>query len=186
MKPVMTLATARSAGMSKDRVYRMAAVGDLERVGRGVYVSPEVDPAVRALAGATMLKPAATMCLTSALVHHELSDEIPVNTDIALPRGTRNPAGFDHVTWHRFDPATFELGRRSMTEYPDIDLWVYSPERTLVDAFRLAYLEGEDQATEALRRWVRWREASPTELLKIADSFPRAAAPIRRALQVLL
>jgi predicted transcriptional regulator of viral defense system len=126
------------------------------------------------------------MCLTSALVYHGLSDEIPVSTDIALPRGIRIPAGFDHVTWHRFDPVTFELGRERMTDYPDLDLWVYSPERTLVDAFRLAYVEGEDQATEALRRWVRRQQASPAELLRVADNFPHAAAPIRNALQVLL
>lgn len=146
--PVLTLETARAAGLRTDEVYRMARNGELERIGRGVYVRPgELDPVVESLAGVTAVKPAATTCLTSALVLHGLSDEIPLATDIALPRGTRFPAGFEHVAWHAFDVATFEVGRVSMAEHPD--LWVYSTERTIVDAFRLAHLEGIDQANEA-------------------------------------
>jgi len=182
---VLTLESARAAGLRKDEVYRMARSGELEKIGRGVYIrSGEVDPAVASLAGATAVKPAATMCLTSALVHHGLSDEIPLATDIALPRGTRFPAGFEHVTWHSFAPETFEIGRIVLSEHPD--LWVYSAERTIVDAFRIAHLEGIDQANEALRRWVRRPGSSPAELLRTAGHFPRTVAAIRQALQVLL
>lgn len=182
---VLTIESARAAGIRKDQVYRMARAGELERIGRGVYIRPgELDPAVASLAGATAVKPAATMCLTSALVHHGLSDEIPLATDVALPRGTRFPAGFEHVTWHSFGPATFDVGRAPMAEHPN--LRVYSAERTIVDAFRIAHLEGVDQANEALRRWVRRSNSSPAELLRTAGHFPRTVAAIRHALQVLL
>ncbi|WP_265522177.1 type IV toxin-antitoxin system AbiEi family antitoxin domain-containing protein [Oerskovia flava] len=182
---VLTLEAARAAGLRKDEVYRMAQAGELERIGRGVYIRPgELDPAMASLAGATAVKPAATMCLTSALVHHGLSDEIPRATDIALPRGTRFPAGFEHVIWHAFGPATFEIGRITMSEHPD--LWVYSAERTIVDAFRIAHLEDIDQANQALRRWVRRPNSSPAELLRTAGHFPRTVTAIRGALQVLL
>ncbi|ROS73614.1 type IV toxin-antitoxin system AbiEi family antitoxin domain-containing protein [Cellulomonas sp. PhB143] len=182
---VLTLASARAAGLRKDEVYRMARSGELERIGRGVYArAGELDPAVAPLSGATALKPSATMCLTSALVHHGLSDEIPHATDIALPRGTRFPAGFDHVTWHAFAPETFEVGRVTMPEHPDLTM--YSAERSVVDAFRTAHLEGIDQANEALRRWVRRPGSSPAELLRTAGRFPRTVTAIRHALQVLL
>ncbi|CAM3690975.1 type IV toxin-antitoxin system AbiEi family antitoxin domain-containing protein [Isoptericola cucumis] len=182
---VLTIESARAAGLRKDEVYRMARSGELERIGRGVYIRPgELDPAVASLAGATAVKPAATMCLTSALVYHGLSDEIPVATDIALPRGTRFPAGFEHVTWHAFGQATFDVGRTVMSEHPE--LRVYSAERTIVDAYRIAHLEGIDQANEALRRWVRRSGSSPAELLRTAGHFPRTVAVIHRALQVLL
>ena len=182
---VLTLESARAAGLRKDEVYRMARSGELERIGRGVYIRPgELDPAVASLAGATAVKPAATMCLTSALVYHGLSDEIPLETDIALPRGTRFPAGFEHVVWHAFGQATFEVGRTVMSEHPE--LRVYSAERTIVDAYRIAHLEGIDQANEALRRWVRRSGSSPAELLRTAGHFPRTVAVIHRALQVLL
>jgi predicted transcriptional regulator of viral defense system len=185
--PVLTLGAARATGLRKDEVYRMVELGELERVGRGVYVRPgEFDPALTSLAGATAVKPQATMCLTSALVYHGLSDLIPFDTDIALPRGIRQPAGFEHVSWHSFDPATFEIGRTQIPDQPSAQLWVYSAERTIVDSYRLAHREGIDQANEALRRWVRGRGNTPAQLLAVAAHFPRAATVIREALRVLL
>ncbi|MCA1672091.1 MAG: hypothetical protein LC799_07775 [Actinobacteria bacterium] len=45
---------------------------------------------------------------------------------------------------------------------------------------------GEDEAYEALRRWLRRRESQPSTLLTMAGHFPRSVAPIRQALTVLL
>ena len=191
---VITLAEARAAGVRKDDVYRMVESGELERMGRGVYIRPGlIDPTIAPLAAATAARPESTLCLTSALVHHDLSDAIPQATDIALPRGIRQPAGFRRVTWHNFDRATFHLGRTTVTSTaqpgsPEVDptLAVYSAERTIVDCFRLAHLEGLDVAHEALRRWVRRRGSSPAALLQTAAAFPKAAPRLRQALEVLL
>jgi predicted transcriptional regulator of viral defense system len=150
-----TLEAARAAGLSKEQLYRMVETGEVDRVGRGVYVRPDLlDPTVAALAAATVVKSTATMCLTSALVYHGLSDAIPFTTDVALPRGMRHPAGFTHVTWHSFDVATFDVGRTEMPSGSELKLWVYSAERTIVDSFRLMHREGNDVAYTALRRWV--------------------------------
>lgn len=184
--PVLTLAAAAQAGLRKDQVYALVESGELEKIGRGVFVDPDrIDPAWASLAGATVLKPDATLCLTSALVHHDLSDAIPLATDIALPRGARHPAGFEHVNWHSFDPDTFELDR-TFIEKSGLALAIYSAERTLIDCFRLAHQEGTDRAHEALRRWVRQRGNQPSSLLELATSFPKAKSRIRRALEVLL
>lgn len=184
--PVLTLAAAAQAGLRKDQVYALVESGELEKIGRGVFVDPDrIDPAWASLAGATALKPSATLCLTSALVHHELSDAIPFATDIALPRGARHPAGFEHVAWHSFDPDTFELGR-SLIEKSGLTLAIYSAERTIIDCFRLAHQEGTDQAHEALRRWTRRRANQPSALLDLATAFPKAKPRIRQALEVLL
>jgi len=184
---VLTLHDARAAGLRKDQVYRLVQGGELERVARGVFVRPDlIDPTVVPLAAATALRPQATMCLTSALVHHGLSDAIPFGPDIALPRGVRRPAGFDHVTWHSFDPATFGIGRIRLDDKDDLELWVYSAERTIVDSFRLAHREGLDSAHTALRRWVRQRGNSPAALLTTAGAFPQSLPRIRQALEILL
>lgn len=173
--------------MRKDQVYAMLAVGEIERAGRGVYLRPDaIDPAFASLAAATAVRPEATMCLTSALAYHELSDAIPFGTDIALPRGTRYPAGFTHVTWRSFDPATFDIGREQHTIAEGTSLAIYSAERTIVDCFRLMHQEGSDVAHEALRRWLRRRGNSPSTLLQIATSFPKAEPRLRHALEVLL
>lgn len=134
-------------------MYELVEAGEIERAGRGVYIRPGIiDPTFSSLAAATALHRTATMCLTSALVHHGLSDAIPFGTNIALPRGTRHPAGFAHVTWHSFDPATFAIGREQHAISENTDVAIYSAGRTIVDCFRLMHQEGSDVAHEALRR----------------------------------
>ncbi len=184
---VLTLAQARASSLRKDQVYRMVESGELDRVGRGVYVRPGlIDPAFESLAAATALRPEATMCLTSALVYHDLSDAIPTGTDIALPRGTRHPAGFAHVVWHSFDVGTFDVGRMQLDAGAGMPLAVYSAERTVVDSFRLAHQEGSDVAHTALRRWIARPGSSPATLLDVAAAFPSALPRLRQALEVLL
>lgn len=187
LEPVFTLADARASGLRKDQVYSLLAAGEIERAGRGVYLRPEaIDPVFASLAAATVIRPEATMCLTSALAHHDLSDAIPFGTDIALLRGTRYPAGFVHVNWHGFDRATFDIGRELRVITDGIDVAIYSAERSIVDSFRLMHREGADVAYEALRRWLRRRGSSPSGLLQLATSFPKAEPGLRRALEVLL
>lgn len=185
--PAFTLGDARAAGLTKDQVYSLLDRDEIERVGRGVYVCPDVlEPALTVLAAATALRHDATLCLTSALVHHELSDAIPFGSDIALPRGTHQPAGLSNVSWHSFDPATFAIGREYADAGGGARVAIYSAERTIVDAFRLMHQEGSDVAYESLRRWLRQRGNTPAGLLKVAGSFPKALPRIRHALEVLL
>lgn len=75
-------------------------------------------------------------------MHHELTDAVPFASDIALPRGTRHPAGFEHASWHRCDGATFDIGREFIDAAIETRVAVYSPERTIVDTFRLMYQVG--------------------------------------------
>lgn len=181
-----TLGQAQAAGQSKTATYAMVDAGRLDRVGRGVFVDPtKINPILAILAGATAVRPAATLCLVSALVRHSLSDQIPQATDIALSRGTRHPAGFDHAAWHSFDPATFSIGREAF-DAAGMTLHAYTPERTIIDCFRLAHLEGPETATTALKLWLRQRGHTPSNLLAMAESFPFARTRIRQALEILL
>lgn len=182
-----TLDDARDLSLRKDQVYGLVEQGIIERVGRGVFVRPDVlEPAFIPLAAATAIHSDATLCLTSALVYHELTDAIPFGSHIALPRGTRHPAGFTDVTWHSFDAATFHAGREHVLIGANLSLAVYSAERSIVDCFRLLHLEGSDVAYEALRRWLRQKGNTPAALLKVAAVFPKSLPRIRHALEVLL
>jgi len=90
------------------------------------------------------------------------------------------------VRWHRFDPATFEVGR---TQHPLPGggcIGLYSPERTILDVFRLRHDWGADLAHAALRRWLARQCSSPATLLSMAENFPKARPAVRTALQVLL
>ena len=187
LDPTFTLEDARAAGLSKDQVYSMLARDEIERVGRGVFARVgAVDPSFVALAAATATKEEATLCLTSALVHHDLSDAIPFDSDIALPRGMHRPSGIANVRWHSFDPATFQIGREAAGDEGGTSVAIYSAERSIVDSFRLMHQEGSDIAYEALRRCLRRKGSTPASLLKVAGSFPKALPRLRHALEVLL
>ncbi|WP_421735718.1 type IV toxin-antitoxin system AbiEi family antitoxin domain-containing protein [Cellulomonas sp.] len=182
-----TLTDAERAGVSRSRLYRLASRGDLERVAPGVYRRADHEPMYDVeLLGAAIRAPQATICLTSALVLHGLTDEIPAATDLAIPRGARPPEASMAIRWHHWDEATFDIGRLDHVIAGTADLiGLYSAERTIVDAFRARNVAGYETANEALRRWLRRRGSHPVDLLAIADRLPRARGPIREALQYL-
>jgi len=63
---------------------------------------------------------------------------------------------------------------------------IYNAEQSSIDAFRLRHREGPELAYEALRRWLRRRDSSPAEIMRMARHLPKAEPALRRALEVLL
>jgi predicted transcriptional regulator of viral defense system len=127
----------------------------------------------------------ATLCLTSALARHNLTDLIPTRHDIALPRGRWHPQISSSIHWHSFDPKTFEIGREKLTLERGTPIGLYNAERTIVDTFRLANQLGIETGHEALRRWLR-AGGTPASLLRISKNFPRTQSAIRSALEILI
>lgn len=182
---VFTHAQALALGVSDRDLYQLRDAGSIERLARGLYALPglEADPDLVEIA---FRASSAALCLTSALAHHGLTDDIPSRIDAALPRTQRAPRMTAPVQWHRFDDATFNIGRSSLVLTGDISIGIYSPTRSIIDAYRLRHLYGPDQAHEALKRWLRVAGNQPSELLEMGESFPRAEPALRSALEVLL
>lgn len=184
---VFSYAQAREAGLSQRRIYWLRDHGLIDPLARGTYrrveASWDVDPDLVEIA---VRAPEATICLTSALARHDLTDQIPQTIDIALPRGRRRPATAAPVAWHAFATDTFTIGRQRLALTDTESISLYSAERSLIDAFRLRHQEGPELAHEALRRWLRRRDASPAALVTMAKSFPKALPALRTALEVLL
>ena len=122
-----------------------------------------------------------TLCLTSALARHGLSDVIPDRIDVALPRGHRHPQTQAPVTWHSFAVETFHVGREELPLEGGVAMGLYNAERCIIDAFRLRHSEGPEVAYEALRRWLRSPGTQPSRLLAMARSFPKAEPAMRLA-----
>jgi hypothetical protein len=146
----------------------------------------DAGPADIDLQEVTLRAPRATLCLTTALARHGLTDEIPSMIDVALLRGQHRPAVGAPVTWHLFDPATFDIGRTELDVGDGLVIGLYGPARSIVDTFRLRHREGPDVAYAALRRWRRKQGFSPSELLATARHFPQAERALREALEILL
>lgn len=152
----------------------LVSTGRVHRVARGVYRKDDVlgDDDLVEIA---LRVPRATLCLQTALVRHDLIDDIPGIIDAAIPRGEWTPTTRAPVRWRHFDAATFDIERQQLS-IPGGTIAIYSPERSIVDAFRLRHLVGYETATDALKTWLR-RGGQPSTLLRVAKSFPRVFTP---------
>lgn len=177
---------ATTAGLTRGVRDRLVNDGTLTRFSRGLYRRTDIGTADLDLVEAALRSPLATICLTSALVRHELTDEIPAFIDLALPRGKWHPAGPAAAHWHSFDPETFDIGRDDIEVDTGVFIGCYNAERSIIDAFHTRGLTGTDVALEALKRWLRRSGSQPAQLVNLARPWPRALAPLRQALEVLL
>ncbi len=172
------------AHISERQLRRLVNDGRVTALSRGLYRKSDwlgdedlVEIAAKA--------PQATLCLHSALARHDLIDDIPAEIDIAIPRGSWTPDVTPPVRWRHFDADTFEIGRGGLEIGADRSIGIYSAERSIIDAFRMRHLEGGNLAVEALKSWLR-RGGQPSEVLGMAQSFPRALRAIRGTLEILL
>lgn len=181
-----TYAQARAAGLSKYRFYQLRDRGEIEQLGHGLYRRAADELPDLELLELAIRAPRATLCLTTALVRHGLSDAIPTAADVALPRGTRAPVTTAPVEWHSFEVATFDVGRGVLRLNKAREIGLYSAERSIIDAFRLRGREGSELGLDALKRWLRQAGNQPAGLLHLARQFPRSTKAIQHALEVLL
>ncbi|GAA4699414.1 hypothetical protein GCM10023198_19970 [Promicromonospora umidemergens] len=158
--------------------------GLVTQLARGIYEPADADAGDPDLIEIVIRSPRATICLTTALAQYDLVDDIPVAYDLALPRGAHRPLLAARVAWRWFDAETFCIERRT-EQISGVVVPIYSPARSVVDAFRMRGYEGYETATTALRRWLVRRGNHPSELLRIARLLPRAERPLRTALEIL-
>jgi hypothetical protein len=120
----------------------------------------------------------------SALVVHDLTDEIPTAVQVAVARTNRPPRiDYPPTEIFRFDADKFELGLSSVEAAPGEPVRLYGAERTVIDMMRPRRRLGEPLALGALRRYLRRRNARPGELLRLARSL-NVLGPVRMALDV--
>jgi predicted transcriptional regulator of viral defense system len=184
--PVFRWSEAQEAGMADPRLYRLMREGAIERIGHGLYRWTDAEIEDLDLIEIAASAPQATLCLTTALARHDLTDEIPTRIDVAVPRGARVPKIAAPVMWHKFNAETFEIGRETLPLAGGLQIGLYGPERTIIDVYRLRHIEGVELGRDALKQWLRRRGTQPAVLLRMAESFPKVVPQLRADLQVLL
>jgi predicted transcriptional regulator of viral defense system len=148
---------------------RLVRAGKLEKVGRGIYSSPEV-PATehRTLLEVCEKVPQAVICLASALLFHELTTENPFEVWTALQPGVWTPrSGYPPIRTVRFSGESFTFGiEKHSVEGGKIR--VYTPAKTVADCFKFRSKVGTELAIQALRECLREKKASMDDLWKAA------------------
>lgn len=174
-------------GASRTTLHRLRQKGELATVGRGVVQLPGAGMGMLSgLAVVSAKVPSGTICLNSALAFWDLTDEIPGRVHVAVPRGAHRPS----IHWpptkvHVFDAGTFGVDRRRAKTDAGESFWIYSPERTVVDAVRMARWVGRDVGLQALRHYMDRQDASAARLTKLARELG-GSARLRPALEALL
>jgi hypothetical protein len=115
----------------------------------------------------------------------DLTDEIPMAVQIAVPRRTWPPK-LDHppVEVFLWDPTTFELGLDAVEVAPGERARIYSPGRTVVDLIRMRHKLGESVAHVAMRRYLSRRAARIADLMTYAKALD-VLGPVRAVVDVL-
>ena len=147
----------------------MIAAGRIEKLSRGLYrLTDRAEPSQPDLLIVASRQPRAVLCLISALSFHGLTDEIPREIHVALPRGAEQPRiSHPPLRVYRLKPASFEAGIE-VHKIEGIDMRIYSPAKSVADAFQFRAAIGIDVALAALKAWMKHAAFSTDELLAFA------------------
>ncbi len=141
----------------------------IERISRGVYRLAEIpDISHPDFVAVSLMIPRGVICLITALSFHEVTDEIPHYTDVAIPAQSRSKEIQDPpIRFYRFSQKSWEAG----IEEHDIDghkIRVYSLAKTLADCFKFRNQIGMDVARSALKNAFEQKKVSHREIMKYA------------------
>jgi predicted transcriptional regulator of viral defense system len=142
--------------------------GTVLRLDRGVYQLADAAPAEPDLAIVARKVPQAVLCLVSALAHHRLTTQIPHAVDLAVPRGFKDRK-LEHppVRFYRFGDASLSAGVERI-KVAGRELRVYSAAKTVADCFKFRNKIGRAIAIEALRTYLRRKDARVKDLTHFA------------------
>jgi predicted transcriptional regulator of viral defense system len=180
-----TTRAARAHGVHPRDLYAWLDSGQVLQLSRGVYRRADAPmPSYPDFLAIAHRSPAAIICCVSAAIVHELTDELPVAVQIAVPGRSRAPRiDYPPTAAFRFDEARFEIGLSRLEAAPGEWVRIYDAARTVVDLMRLRHRFGEPLAHAALQRYLRRRGAKPAVLLEYADALD-VYGPVRRAVDI--
>ncbi len=152
---------AEKNGVSRYRLYSWLDSGVLEKLERGVYRVPQADfNDEDAFRTATLrLGKKSAVCLLSALIFHNLTDEIPRQTWLMVEQQKRSK--HKDLKLIRLAEPKWKIGIESHKGYQ-----ITSLERTLVDCLLWRRHLGRTLGLQALKRAI---EHNATTLSKVID-----------------
>ena len=173
------MSEATAAGVHPEHIRRLTRTGQLQRLGRGLYALPSLEPSEHhSLAEIAKRVPKGVFCLLTALRFHGLGTQNPREVWLAVDRRAGIPRiDFTPVRVMRISGAALSSGIDEH-EVEGVRVRITSPARTVVDCFKFRNKIGIEVAVEALRDYRRLRKGTADELWRQADQL-RMAKVIR-------
>ena len=172
-------------GISRTAIARAEQEGDIRRVGRGLYQLPNAEMDAHAsLAEVSKQAPNGVICLTSALAFHGLTDQMPRKVWLAVGADDWAPKiSYPPIRIVRFREPYFSSDKE-LHKISGADVSIYSPAKTIADAFRNPKLVDRSVAIEALKSALADQKATPSALAKAARRY-RGAGMMETYLEAL-
>ncbi len=172
-------------GIPRAILQRLVQRGDVERVGRGLYMLPQAEITEHhSLVETAKLVPKGVVCLLSALRFHGLTTENPWQVWLAIKQGAWRPRNATvPLRIVQLSPATYEAGIEEH-RIEGVTVRVYSAAKTVADCFKFRNKIGLDVALEALRHFRRHHRAGLDDLWRFAKVC-RVTTVIRPYLEAL-
>lgn len=142
------------AGLTRAQIRRLTSLGQLERVGRGLYRRPGAAVTRHHdLALSAYLVPRGVVCLLSALRFHGLTTQNPFEVWLAIDRKSWRPR-VGHPPLRLVTMST-SYSRKDLERHlvEGVEVRVFSAAKTVADCFRYRNKLGLDVALEALRAY---------------------------------
>lgn len=148
---------------------RLVKQGQLERVGRGLYMLPDQTiTAHHSLVEACTRVPIGVICLLSALSFHQLTTQMPFEIWMALENKAWQPKVKElPLRFVRFSGEAFTEGVEDHT-IEGVSVKIYDAAKTVADAFKYRNKIGLDLCIEALRNGLRTRKFTVNQLVRYA------------------
>lgn len=170
------------AGLSFKQLRRLTASGELEKLGRGMYRIP-THPYDERVEIARRI-PNGVFCLYSACFLHQLSDFVPSEQHLAVPKKSRYVLpDYPPVKLYYWETTAFQLGISDFN-LDEGSIRVYNPEKTVCDMFRLRTKTGE-VVKEVVKNYLQRPDRNLAQLHEYARQL-RVGKILNQYLNVLL
>ena len=168
-KGVLRFSDVVDAGFDPLYLKRLAAKGQIEKIGHGLYQLTDAPSLSNPdLVTTALQSPKSVVCLISALSFHTATDQVPHQIYLAIPVGSRtNKISYPPVRFFYYSSQAWKAG----IEIHKIDgheIRIYSLAKTIADCFKFRNKIGFDVAREALKIAVMEKKIRVTEILSFA------------------
>ncbi len=172
-------------GIHPRTLYELRDSGQITQITRGVYRLSDEPPTENIeLIAATIRVPDGVICLISALTFHRITNEVPHEVYMAIPKGRQKPKlNYPPLRIFRFAPEAYSSGVE-LHSMEGTRIKIYSMEKTVADCFKFRNRIGLDVALEALRHCIR-NKGSRKKILEFARvcRVERVIRPYLEAIQ---
>lgn len=158
------------AGISFREIKTYLKDNEIEQVKRGLYRLKDKDHTpIRDLVDICQAIPKAVICLYSALSQYGLTTFMPTEIMIAVPQGYHAPTMFyPPISVFHFSKDQYEAGME-VVQAKQGSYRIYSPEKSVCDAFRFRRKLGDDTAKEVLFAYLEKKDKNLKKLLDSAE-----------------